>query len=856
MNDNRRWLRLGLATLLALVIGVGGFLFIRSRLTGADKIVQRGERAYGRGMDALEAGDAANAAQQFDEAVLLASKSLDELEKKRQSAHAADVASIAPLEAQAYWLKFRAIRDRAYAQAAAEGKPLQAAFDTSTGKHFRTVLVVPDDKARQEGIGCLRQAALRTPGNAEIQEEALKVEVVLVPLQWGLIEKFARNAIAANPQDARAQYLLARFEFEQPATEGKAGNTPPDKRKHDRVVKALEHLNKLKEVDGYPRWRTLYLEAQVRTWLRDQAASKGKPEERDRQDEALRGVLKRAEAEARKLPENKEELARISSWDLDGMFALQLLLVDAAAAEVSKPDADPTPIVDALSNLLALCQKTTGKDASPAWLEKSAVTALAAVARTETLVGTNPPPQWSAHLSAVQALAKKARDARVATPALYTEVATLLAREGYLEGRRNNKARQEELTKQAVGWIEDGLKAGADGKAPASELLGLHALAAEMKLVRGDKREAIAPHLAALKASQSAEVKATAALLEGALAEREGRLEAARRLLEEAVAAAPALALRAHLVLANVYLALDQPDRALASLAIVEKAYQRFEEMPTRDRDWALAFTRTPEDVTVLLIRAHLQTARNRATRMIAQQARPTEVAEALRLHEEPVDRLLSRLKEKTPQQRVVRQLLALHHAVTGRADRAKEELAELRKDFPDSLEVLRTEAQVLLLPPPGKKEAANAPPAPEVVKDGDKLIQEFIDKHPKDSDARLFKGEWLLRTQRTTEAVAYLQNAANFPDGQDERHKRLLGVALLVKGERVAGVEVLRHLPRDASIDALLIQAGSAPPAAMACSAAGRRPAPWPRASTPRRPRATCRRWSSPGSSRWRGKG
>jgi tetratricopeptide (TPR) repeat protein len=810
MNDNRRWIRIGLATVLALVIGGGGFAFIRSWLTGPDNIVQRGERSYSRGMESLDTGDASGAVRQLDEAVLLASKALDELEKRRQTAQAPDVGSITALEGQAYWLKARAIRDRAYAQGVADSKPLVTALDTASGKHFRTLLAVPDDKARQEGIGCLRQAAMRLTGNAEIQEEALKVEVVLVPMQWSLVEKFSRNAIAADPKDTRARYLLARFEFEQPPTDGKGSATPLDKRKRDRVVKAEEHLARLKEADGYPLWRTLHLQAQVHTWLRDDAANRGKVEERDRQDEALRGILKRADAEARKLPENKEQLARLSSWDLQGMFALQLMLMDAAAAEVRKADADPTPILDALSNLLALCQKVTAGDAPPARLEEAAVTALAAVSRTETLVGTDPPPQWAAHLVSVQALARKAREAKVASPALYTGVAALLAREAALEGRRKNLNRQKELRKEADQWIEDGLRAGSEGKVPAAELLGLHGLAAEMKLLRGEKREAIAPHLEALKKGKTPEMKANVALLDGALAEREGRLEAARRNLEEAMAGSAALALRANLVLANVYLALNQPDRALASLALVEKAYQRFEDLPERDRNWAMAFTRAPDDIVVLLVQAHLESARNRAARLVEQKADTRAVLETMRGSEEAVQRLLPKLTAKTPQQETARRLLAIHCAATGRADQAKEVLAELRKDFPDSLDVLRTEIQVLLLTPLGKRVAADAAPAPEVIKKGDQRIREFMNKNPKDSAARLFWAEWLLRSKRAAEAVDYLQDPANFPDGRDDRHKRVLGVALLVKGDRAAGVEVLRHLPHDSTIDALLIQAGA----------------------------------------------
>src|SRR5262249_8412536 len=53
-----------------------------------------------------------------------------------------------------------------------------------------------------------------------------------------------------------------------------------------------------------------------------------------------------------------------------------------------------------------------------------------------------------------------------------------------------------------------------------------------------------------------------------------------------------------------------------------------------------------------------------------------------------------------------------------------------------------------------------------------------------------------------------YLEDPANFKDSKDDRYNRALAVALLNKGDREGGLKVVRHLPRDAVTDVLLIQA------------------------------------------------
>jgi Tfp pilus assembly protein PilF len=807
MNNKRRGFRVVLLLVLIALLAVGGYSWWRMQARQrAERAIKAGEDAYVIGARALEAGDGAGALPSLDEAVLHASQALDDLEQEQQAMPPGNEAG------RACWLKARALRDQAFAKALASRQPLNLSEDTTTGVKFRHVLAIPDPQARTEAVGCLRQAALRLDEDIDVQQDALRTETTLQPLEWQLVERFSRNLVKLDPSNGRALYMLARFEFEQPARDARTGTFVPrlpEKRGSSRVVLALEHLNQLKKTKAYPVWRTLHLEAQVHSWLRDSYARHNKPDLEEKQDQALRALLPIVRAEGGKLNVALEQRAHLSVWDVEGVFALQLIALQLALQDAHNDGTDADKALHLLSGLLAFCQKVTAGDPHPIWLEKAAETALAAVDLAEPFMAADLPPQWTANVDAVQALAGKARDRKVATPALYSGVAELLVREGQLEGTRANAERQEQLRNQALQWVEAGLRVGKEAGKPPSALAELHARAGEMKVVQGEKRKVVAPHLQALQESKRDWAPAVIALLDGALAEREGRLGQARQSLERVLDSAnPSLVVRAQLALAGVYMGLGQPDHAIATLNAADQAFRRFDQMSPQEKAWAQTFMGTPEAVTATLIIAHLETALLEATRHLKNTPGKSVPDSLLRSHEEAVQELRGKLKAPSTPDREAREKIIAYLTTTGRPDQARKELAALKKGYPASLDILRLEVALAVRADGDKRGKEGHDISPKIRAEVDGLIRKHLADHQGDSAAPLYWVEWLLRTGRSDQAVVFLKNPANIPGGKDERYSRALALALLTRGDREDGLAMLRHLPHHPDTDALLIQA------------------------------------------------
>ena len=127
-------------------------------------------------------------------------------------------------------------------------------------------------------------------------------------------------------------YLLARFEYEQPSTAPTGGTPVPpggtpvppsgkhNKRSRDRVLQARQYVNRLKDVDNYPLWRTLFLEAEITQWLRDDAAQ-ASGNRRENEDATLRSLLFGAKGALARASAG-EGLEHPSKWDAEGVLGL------------------------------------------------------------------------------------------------------------------------------------------------------------------------------------------------------------------------------------------------------------------------------------------------------------------------------------------------------------------------------------------------------------------------------------------------------------------------------------------------------------------------------------------------------
>jgi predicted Zn-dependent protease len=790
MEDKyRRTKLIGIAMVIAVALG-GGVSVSRFFLApGAEKLLSKAEAAYTKGVDALSRGGAAAAAVRFEEANLQANKSLDAVVKERQKARGETAAKLDQVAGKIFWLKARALRDLFVAKGLAEGRPLPQSIDTISGATFYAVLAIPDDQARQEAFTCLREAALQLSNDAEVQRQALLTELMLPAPDWNIIEKTAQRVLQINAEDPWALYLLARIDFEQPKHTGR--------RSRARILQARQYIKRLKGSGAYPLWRTLYLEAQIAQWLRDDAAqSNSKRSEGEEQTLrsllfAPKGALARAAA--------GEGMEHLGKWDIEGLLGLHLLALPLAVEDSRLPGPTgrapipPAKVVELLNATLTLCRRLADK--GPDHVAACALSAVQALAKAEPAFLNEPPSDWKQDLNLAHDLVRKARDQKASNPVLYATLAGLLSRQAYLEGKRGNKERQVEMTKQAQQWIEDGLRLGAEANVPADQLLGLHAGAAEMLTIARAKPEQIRVHLDALKESRSPHARALAALLEASAAQRDGRLAQARKRLEQVVVSGEAdLTTRAHMVLGVVYLALGQPDKALSSLHQVTQAYKVYDRLSPQEKEWALEFIHGPEDLALLLVKAHADCALAQLrTATLRNPGKPVSL-DITRGHENAIAELRKQFRNETPQDRQARQVLVAYYAATGRRELAERELAELRIYYPNSVEVLRTEVHLA----PSFREA-------------ERRIDQFIKDHPADLDARFFKVEWLVRVKRIDDALVYLQAPTPFGDATSERYQRVLATVLLIKGDRQSSQKILEQLPHDAATDALLIEAASA---------------------------------------------
>ncbi len=164
-----------------------------------------------------------------------------------------------------------------------------------------------------------------------------------------------------------------------------------------------------------------------------------------------------------------------------------------------------------------------------------------------------------------------------------------------------------------LGWTEIGLQVLGEPATAATdaELADLHLQAAELKTLARRPTAEIAAHLQTLESSTDPRHQAHRALLLGASAYREDRMEVAATALAKA-SQSPTLetTFRANLLLGNTYLALRQPEKALPMYDKAAAALERPERLSTEDQSWLALFVGSAADLTCLRVKAHLEAAR------------------------------------------------------------------------------------------------------------------------------------------------------------------------------------------------------------------------------------------------------
>ena len=809
MTRSFSWGKVGVVALVVAVLAGGAAGYYLYFYNTTERSLLSGERSLKAG-DALMASEPAKAADSYEAALLQASKVLDDVDRQFGGGTVKSdkqAQRLGFLAARALWLKSRALRDRAYAKAAAEGKPISEITDTTMGGTFRSVLSIPDAKDRNEAMRCLREAAVRLPNEAEIQRDALRAETMLGVVNWRLVELFSKQMLHIEEDDTRGLHQMALFHYEQAPIDAKGRQGPPlplEKRSASRMKEARGFVEKAQKTKDAKYWRLAELEGRVTRWLRDHFAAAGKNEQRLKEDSRLKKLL----GDALKKSEDAKATAGLSVYDIRALLALHQQALEEEAGLALKDEAAAKSVRTLLDRILALCERFAAKDANRQTLEDCAAAASKALAAARPSQRA-PAEAWDKKVAQAVALAERARDAGATRPEMYAQLVRLLALEAGLAGKKGDTVRLKKLDALASKWLDDGLARGQKAGLSPERLGDLHILAAERKMLRGAAPEKIESHLDVLRKSSSREAQALALFLEGAGLERQGRLGRAAKKLEEAEALG-GKSTRSDAALASLYLALGKPKQALDRLVRLVAAYKQLDSLTEQERAWAEQFVRSKEDVQLQLVAASLDSAlRNVAEDLARAPGRPV-AADRWEPLEKQARTVAGELPAGSPQARAAALALLRFRIALGQRDEAAKELARFEKGFPGDAEALQQRVALALMPEKGAKPALTL--SDKKRDEADALIQAHLKASPADLGGKLFWASWLSRTGRAAKAVAYLKDPANFPEPQSDRYRQALAVALIGSGDRVAGTEVLRQLPATATIDAALIRLAATP--------------------------------------------
>ena len=765
---------------LACLAGAG-YLAYRTFFAagGSAAKLQAAEKSQQQGEAALDANPQ-DAALRFDEAAVSAEAGLNayvgELEGKTPDAEQKKV------EGKLNWALAKALRDRAYAKAKQEGKPLNEQTDSTTGKPYRNFLAIPDDKDRGKALGCLLKASVLLPDNPDVILEATRVVLTVQPLNWAEVERLMKETIKLNPNDSRANYFLARYEFDQPESDGGVLVPRADaKKEKSRVEDALAYLDKARE-NKVPYWRERHLRAEILAY--DLAMAKAKNSntakaKADKLDELLfdkGGALEKAA--------RGEEMTALSAYDGNGILALHRMAMDRA----TDAPADPAKVKRVVENALATAGELAEAKTGGPFVPAAGELVLDLLIDARRALKPADPDWWK----------KVTADAET----FLTKHPTAASRPGVV-GKRTQLAGD---TASAVKVLTDGVEAGRKAKLPPEQMSDLLAELANLKLLANEPAAEVQPLIAELRALDARQVKARVDYLEGVMAERQGKLAQARKLyelvLDDKEAKNTPLAFLATLRLGPICLALSDPSAATRHLGVVADRLAGGGGLTAEEKAWAEQAADGRDEIVAMQAVAAIRSGVERIQLEARRNPGKPVPGELKTQTERAFQQITKDLRAPSKADRTARLALAEFLLAARDTAGADKLLGSLATDYPDNVAVLRTSVARIVLPEEGKKE-----PDPTAVGRADVRIDQFVRANPDSKAGKLFKAEWLIRTRRAGEAVEFLKRADTFPD-PDNAVKRLLAGALLQAGQREEAQKVLAQLPADLGVELAIIQA------------------------------------------------
>jgi predicted Zn-dependent protease len=835
-----------LIKLAIILVLLGGATFFTYRYffgTDPEKLLRFSAAAYREGEELYKNRKFDEAAKKFDEAHQFARKAITAIEHSSRL----DDDKRKALEGDAGYLHALSARDAYYSQASAvEGSPLGEAIDQATGKTFRNFHKIKDPIARQQALTFLRNAATQKPHDKELVQDALRAELMAVNKDWTMIHRLAtfsqQNSLKpddkqAGQEDARALYLLARIEYEQPDLRNVI--PPLSTRSRDRMERALPLVRKLKELPDAPLWRTLHLEAKILEWFVVHEWSKDKTktetQRREKLDELHRLLLTPgtgAVSRARK-GEGIDESKPLHSWDVEGVLGILLMAVETQMEKIRVDRDNAEPLVSVFQECLAVAKnlETRRYAGMPmfSWDQINS-TVIGLLNRSQKMLGHEHGSIWKTGLTWVRPRIDQSLRDKNLDPGQISALCEMLLREAWVAGKQGKRGDQETIHEDVYRILQESIQVGRSLQRSNYDLLpvlmlkaeiGFGAIADPSLLKKADKktvREEFLADLQSLRATyfpggdekKPAPVpyaQALSHLLAGGLDERDGKLEQARIELQTAMSfkVDGLIEPRAHAVLANVQLALGKPESALDSLRKLERIYLRFDDLSYAEKQWMSHFIRGKEDLDLLLVICQLEFAEGKLRRESEQRQGQRVSFDLVRQQENDVQAIIDSLPIQNRQGMQARQVRVQYLLRTNRLDAAEQELALLQKNYPDSLELLQTDLELLAHRIMRQYKFKLTAEASKAFQDqGDAKVRQFMQDNPGHRLAKLFHVTWLARSQRAKEAMEYLHDPKNFPETNDDDYRQIEALVHITLGQRQQAESVLRHLPQSPRMDAI----------------------------------------------------
>lgn len=825
MRRTPRWLSIAFASLIvgmALGAIVAGILYFTR---GTVRHLSSGESSYQSGLVALRDNNNHVALTCFHEAILSAENVLSELEKtsNEPAAEKDQIDREQRLLGQAYWLKHRAAKARGFTKMLVDKKPLPTFEGQAEGTPDQVIqklspLRLPDETVRQEAIVCLREAAYRLPGSVEVLHEAVATEIQFEPMQWNHVHAFATTLSELDPKDDRALYLLARIEYEQPVTvKGDVTMPMPAlKRSRDRMVKGQEILSRLKAVEKPVRWRTTYLEAQMQAWLVQYYRTPAQPRP-DAEQQALtqlRGILLDPELGVAVRVKKEEKLNITSRLDLQGLMglhqmALELVLEQSRRGGDVQPGADAQrPWAEALQRQMDACVAVVNKTKSAGRMTEVTDFMVQACLKTMPTLAATRPEVWCIYRDQLFELAREAKGSLRPQHPLPLRMADLITREGQWQEQRGEKAVAKVRFAEAMEWLDLGIKSFPPQAAMTPLLASMHEGKLRLLVMQGTQRPAVASHLEALRASKTEAFQAAAAYYEGLLAEREGRLQLAKTLLEQASRSSRSdLNRRAQTLLVPIYLSLEMPEQALVSLNELNRLMARLDSMSNEERNWFYSMIRSSEELLPQRVQA-LAMAANHARQQLATAKAPSnDLKTAPARYEAEIKQCLDKAVNTPNCAGRMCMIWAQYLLQHDRVEEVKPCLAQLQRNQGDWLETLQLEIGYQLAEAAALTKSTGVAPeqSPSVVLKVDGTIQAYLKRPQADPAAKLVWLKWLEATKRTDLITRYLNDPSFFTNSPVD--KKLQALANIYIGNREQSQSILKTMPADPQLDIALLQ-------------------------------------------------